>query len=72
MDLCELMKDLRKTNFYNIYDEEKKPIRILGLQYYRGNLFLAKCKYDNGSDEVKRNEKTFHIYTRYLRALEGN
>ena len=60
--LSNIMSGIKDLTFYNIFDKEKKPIKVLSIQLNRGGLHLSHCL-----DES--NGKFFYIHTGYLSLL---
>jgi hypothetical protein len=60
--LSNIMSGIKDLTFYNIFDKEKKPIKVTSIQLNRGSLHLAYCL-----DES--NGKRFYIHTGYLSLL---
>ena len=62
--LSNIMSGIRDLTFYNVFDEEKKPVKVTSIQLNRGNLHLAHCL-----DESNGNR--WYIHTGYLAVLNN-
>jgi hypothetical protein len=60
--LSNIMSGIRDLTSYNIYDENKKPLKVVGIQLNKGNLHVA-CYIENGEQR--------YIYTGYLAVLNN-
>ena len=61
--LCNIMGGIRDLTFYNVFDKEKKPIKVTSIQLNRGSLYLAHC-HDESTG------KRWYIHTGYLAVLK--
>ncbi|MFZ1401411.1 MAG: hypothetical protein WAS33_31185 [Candidatus Promineifilaceae bacterium] len=61
--LCNIMGGIRDLTFYNVFDEDKKPIKVTSIKLDRGCHYLAYCH-----DEITG--KRWYIHTGYLAVLK--
>lgn len=62
--LSNMMSGIRDLTFYNIFDKDKKPVKVTSIQLNRGNRHLAHCL-----DESNGNR--WYIHTGYLAVLNN-
>ena len=55
--LSNIMSGIRDLEFYNIFDKDEKPIKVVGMSLYKGNLH-SSCYLENGEQR--------YIHTGYL------